>query len=351
EVDLNGGAVVTQSPTAPPKDPVAVIETPAAVLPDGVGVADVVLLKLKPSTEGQNRAMEAARLANPSMSQADLANIVVIDFELVYKRTVGTNAKGDPVTLKPGSVVTIAINARDIGFDGMSDSKVPEIYHCLKNGTVETIYPSFNRLTNMVTFQITSFSPFAFGIVPKAAVVTPTPTPAPTPKAEEPAPQEDQFWSEVHNTIHSKPKGTSMAVDAAHRITMPGAIINDCIAKGVTLTIKWDGGKNVVLNPANMKNTQKEMFTLKELVGKFTNPIVQPAKPDKEKPTQTASPTPSPTPTPKPTPTVSPTPTEEPVDVKGEKKGFPWLIVVGVAAVVSGGIFWVVRKRNSEDEE
>ncbi|MEG3029940.1 MAG: LPXTG cell wall anchor domain-containing protein, partial [Oscillospiraceae bacterium] len=73
--------------------------------------------------------------------------------------------------------------------------------------------------------------------------------------------------------------------------------------------------------------------------------------PDKEKPTQTASPTPSPTPTPKPTPTVSPTPTEEPVDVKGEKKGFPWLLVVGVAAVVGGGVFWVARKRNSDDEE
>lgn len=74
----------------------------------------------------------------------------------------------------------------------------------------------------------------------------------------------DSFWSDVHNLIHST-KNAALSINAGIRTNMPGAIINDCIAKKFSLTIYRDSGKTIVLDPAYLQWSNADLIDLDKL--------------------------------------------------------------------------------------
>lgn len=333
----NGQAPVTTLPTTPPAKATAVIADAAKTLPSGVQSSDVTLIML----EGKTADEAAARQASSNINKSEPTSFTLKEIDLIYSKAVSGAAIGDSVVLS--APITIAVNAADVGFTNIPSGSAAKVIHLFKNGSVEYITPTISN--GVVSFKVSSMSTFAFVVAPPKSLPTPTPI---APPVQEEAPS-DQFWSEVHNAIHAKTKPANMVVDAGNRTTMPGAIINDCIAKKVTLNIQWSGGKDVILNYKALKNTSKEMYNLKDLVGKYAKPPVADSQSSDSKEEVKPSPTVKPTPTPKPTPTTMPQESET-QETETEPKGtFPWFIVVIIAAIVGAGVFMVVRKKDEEE--
>ena len=60
----------------------------------------------------------------------------------------------------------------------------------------------------------------------------------------------DLFWLEVEQQIRSAEPGSELTVDAGSRTSMPTSVLKTAAERNVTLTIRWNGGDDIVVNKA-----------------------------------------------------------------------------------------------------
>ena len=69
-------------------------------------------------------------------------------------------------------------------------------------------------------------------------------------QAEGDAELPDLFWLEVEQQIRSAEPGSELTVDAGSRTSMPTSVLKTAAERNVTLTIRWNGGDDIVVNKA-----------------------------------------------------------------------------------------------------
>ena len=69
-------------------------------------------------------------------------------------------------------------------------------------------------------------------------------------QAEGDAELPDLFWLEVEQQLRSAEPGSELTVDAGSRTSMPTSVLKTAAERNVTLTIRWNGGDDIVVNKA-----------------------------------------------------------------------------------------------------
>ena len=162
---------------------------------------------------------------------------------------------------------------------------------------------------------------------------------------------EEYYWQDVINHINTAPKGATVNTKAGSYTEMPASVMNALrAAKGVTLKITWDGGKDITIPAANALNKNVTGYKLADLAKTFgamvnpetgvgENPPVEETRdPAEETPVTEPETTPA-----EEAPTTAPEPPADTEAAPQTNKGL--LLAIGIAVVAVLAVVVIVLNR------